>query len=60
MNSPKYASAEELIQRMIEGKKRATESQNRLTFEEKLRLLVRLQEKAYFWGKTKFRPWPLP
>ncbi len=30
-----------------------------LSFEEKLRILVKLQEKAYFFGRTKFKPWPI-
>ena len=30
-----------------------------LSYEEKLKIVVKLQEKAHFMGKTKIKPWPM-
>jgi hypothetical protein len=55
----KYGSMEEFIQRVAEDKERQKKVRSRGSFSEKLKVLVRLQEKAFFMGKTRFKPWPL-
>ncbi len=43
----------------LESKERYAQRRKQLSFEEKLRILVKLQEKAYAMGKTKVKPWPV-
>ena len=55
----KYQSAQKLLKDILESKKKYEERKRAKSFEEKIEILVRLQEKAYFFGKTKFKPWNL-
>lgn len=42
-----------------ESKIKYEKNKLKLTFEEKLKILVKLQEEAYFFGRTKVKPWKL-
>ena len=57
--SHRFDSADDHIRRVWESKEEYARKRKGLTFEEKLRILVKLQEKAYFMGKTRFKPWPI-
>lgn len=57
--SHRFDSPEDHIRRVSESKEEYARKRKDLTFEEKLKILVKLQEKAYFMGKTKFKPWPI-
>jgi hypothetical protein len=57
--SHRFDSPDDHIRRVSESKEEYGRKRKRLTFEEKLRILVKLQEKAYFMRKTRFKPWPI-
>jgi len=50
---------EQLIEKMVISKKEYQNKQKDLPFEKKLEILVRLQKKAAFFNKTRFKPWKL-
>lgn len=54
-----FDSYEEFIKAVCESKEQYEEQRWNLTFEEKLKLLVKLQEKAYAAGKLRVKPWPI-
>lgn len=52
-------SAQDHLALVIENKKVYEGNRANLPFEDKLKILAKLQEKAYFFGKTKVKPWPV-
>ena len=59
MIQKRYRSAEVMIKNVRESKEQYEKGYLSMSFMDKLRVLVRLQEKAYFMGKTRFKPWPI-
>ncbi len=59
MSKHQYSSKEVFLKRMRRDKEKLDKAYKTLSFEEKLRQLVKLQEKAWFMGKMKFKPWPI-
>jgi len=55
----KFDSLDDHIRRVSESKEGYAQKRKGLAFEDKLKILVKLQEKAYLMGKTKFKPWPI-
>lgn len=52
-------SPEEHMKTVVRGKEEYQAYKQKMSFEEKLKILVKLQEKAYFFGKTRVKPWPI-
>ncbi len=50
---------QEHIKAVVKSKENYNTKRKSLPFEEKLKILVKLQEKYYFFGKTKVKPWPI-
>lgn len=59
MTKIRFNSNAEFIQTVAESKVEYDAKRDLLSFEEKLRILVKLQEKAFFMGKLKVKPWPM-
>jgi len=55
----RIVSPQEQLAKVIHCKEEYARNRQALSFEEKLRILTKLQEKAYFMGKTKIKPWPV-
>ncbi len=58
-DSHKFDSPEEFIRRVGESKKAYEDQRQRLSWAEKLEILVKLQQKAYAAGKLRVKPWPI-
>ncbi len=54
-----YIGNNDLINEMLKSKAQYEEDKKKLTFEEKLKIMVKLQEKSYAMGATKMKPWPI-
>jgi hypothetical protein len=59
MIEKKYASADEMILKVQESKEEYEKKYLTMSFMDKLRVLVRLQKKAYLMGQLKVKPWPI-
>lgn len=59
MIEKKYASPDEMILKVRESKDQYEKSYLAMSFMEKLRVMVRLQRKAYLMGKLNVKPWPV-
>ena len=56
---PRLVTPGQQLEAAVRGKDRYAAERAALSFEEKLRILVKLQEKAFAMGRTKVRPWPI-
>ncbi len=54
-----FKSYEEFLQKMTESKEAYERKVLQLSWEEKIKIVVKLQEKAYAAGWTKVKPWPV-
>jgi len=54
-----YCGVDSLINRMLKSKADYENDKKKLSFEEKLKIMVKLQEKSYAMGATKIKPWPI-
>ena len=59
MTKTVFNSAQDFINTVAESKAEYDAKRSRMTFEEKLKVLVKLQEKAFFLGKLSIKPWPI-
>ncbi len=59
MIEKKYTSAEDMILKVKESKEDYEKKYLTMSFMDKLRVLVRLQKKAYLMGQLKVKPWPI-
>jgi hypothetical protein len=59
MIEKKYKSEEDMILKVRESKEDYEKKYLTMSFMDKLRVLVRLQKKAYVLGRLKFKPWPI-
>ncbi len=59
MIEKKYKSPEDMILKVRESKEEYEKSYLNMSFMDKLRVLVRLQKKAYMMGQLKVKPWPI-
>ena len=59
MIEKKYKSPEDMILKVRESKEEYEKSYLNMSFMDKLRVLVRLQKKAYLMGQLKVKPWPI-
>jgi hypothetical protein len=59
MNNFRYPSIRAFLDRIVADKAIGEREYRKLSFEEKLKRLVKLQEKAFFMGQMKFHPWPI-
>lgn len=55
----KYNSADDMLLRVQESKESYEKKYLTMSFMDKLRVLVRLQKKAYLMGQLKVKPWPI-
>ena len=55
----KFKNPEELVDTISRSKEAYSAKRKQMSFEEKLLILQKLQEKAYFFGRTKIKPWPI-
>jgi predicted transcriptional regulator YheO len=53
-----FLNETEFIKTVAESKSEYHARRNLMNYEEKLKILVKLQEKAIFMGKIKVKPWP--
>jgi len=59
MIEKKYDSIEDMIVEVRESKEEYEKKYLTMSFMDKLRVLVRLQKKAYLMGQLKVKPWPI-
>jgi hypothetical protein len=59
MIEKKYNSVEDMILKVRESKDEYEKNYLTMSFMDKLRVLVRLQKKAYLMGQLKVKPWPI-
>ncbi len=59
MIEKKYDSIEDMIVEVRESKEEYEKNYLAMSFMDKLRVLVRLQKKAYLMGQLKVKPWPI-
>ena len=59
MIEKKYKSPEDMILKVEESKAEYEKKYLTMPFMDKLRVLVRLQKKAYLMGQLKVKPWPI-
>jgi hypothetical protein len=59
MSKHQFDSYEEFIRAMSESKAAYEAKRSQLSWREKLKILVKLQEKAYAAGKLRVKPWPI-
>ena len=59
MIQKKYRSPEDLIKKVRESKEQYEKEYLSMSFMDKLRVLARLQKKAYTMGQLKVKPWPI-
>ena len=59
MIEKKYNSAEDMLLRVQESKEAYEKKYLTMSFMDKLRVLVRLQKKAYLMGQLEVKPWPI-
>jgi len=55
----KYGSLDDMVSRIQESKEEYEKTYLTMSFMDKLRVLVRLQKKAYALGQLKVKPWPI-
>ena len=54
-----FKSPAEQIKAAVASKEDYDRKRKSLSYKEKLNIVVKLQEKAFFMGKTKVKPWPI-
>ena len=59
MIEKKYNSVEDMVLKVRENKEEYEKKYLTMSFMDKLRVLVRLQKKAYAMGQLKVKPWPI-
>lgn len=59
MTRTKFHSEADFIQSVAESKHQYDARRSSMSFEEKLRILVKLQEKAALLDKINIKPWPI-
>lgn len=59
MNDHRFNSYDDFLRAVKESKAEYEKKRHQLSWEEKLELLVKLQEKARFAGKLNVPPWPI-
>jgi hypothetical protein len=55
----KYKSVDDMLRKVQESKEEYEKKYLSMSFKDKLRVLVRLQNKAYMMGQLKVKPWPI-
>lgn len=59
MSDHRFESYDDFIRSVSESKMEYNRKRMRLPWKEKLKILVKLQEKAYAAGKLRVKPWPI-
>jgi hypothetical protein len=59
MIEKKYKSVDDMLRKVQESKEEYEKKYLSMSFKNKLRVLVRLQKKAYMMGQLKVKPWPI-
>ncbi|MBM2840496.1 MAG: hypothetical protein HW412_1024 [Bacteroidetes bacterium] len=59
MIEKKYKSVDDMLRKVQESKDEYEKKYLSMSFKDKLRVLVRLQKKAYMMGQLKVKPWPI-
>lgn len=59
MIEKKYKSVDDMLRKVQESKEEYEKKYLSMSFKDKLRVLVRLQKKAYMMGQLKVKPWPI-
>jgi hypothetical protein len=59
MTKYQFDSYDEFIKAVAESKAEYRAQYRNLSYKEKIRQIVRLQQKAYLLGRMKFKPWPI-
>ncbi|MFN0159129.1 MAG: hypothetical protein ACKVRP_13790 [Bacteroidota bacterium] len=59
MSKHQFNSHEEFIRAVSDSKAEYDKKRLHLSWEEKLKILVKLQQKAYAAGKLSVKPWPM-
>lgn len=59
MSDHRFKSHEEFIRAVNKSKAKYDKKRLLLSWKEKLKILVKLQQKAYAAGKLRVKPWPM-